>query len=347
MSGSGLGAWWDPDADAPADGEVRREVRPARATGRRPPAGTTTPGRSRGDGARLQAATEAMSFETRPSRWWSVGMVAAAVAVLAAGLVAAVQLDLAWAVLAATATLPGALLLVAEGRQPRRVAALPDGLAVTGRRYAQELPWEQVRGARRRDLIGFPDVDTYLELGTGELVELPRGTPGGAVEAWRERVDGGRPESRLPQAWHATPEDSPQGPLQVLNLGNLLTLLLVNVVIRLADFSVAWLLAGYLVLGSAAFLALPLLPRGVITADHDGFTFRAWRRKHVPWSEVTDVRRKGRYDAEVVVELASGEQHELLGPDEDVVRGWWQLAVPDGPHSRLTPGGPRTTAPGR
>lgn len=329
MTGNRLGEWWDPDTDAPAEGAERREVRPAPRTGAQPPGSTATAGPNRGDSARLRAVVEAMSYETRPSRWWSVGIVAAAAAVLAAALAAAAQLDLAWAVVAVTATLPGALLVRAEGQQPRRVAASSDGLEINGRRHAQQLPWEQVRGARRRDLIGFPDVDTYLELGTGELVKLPKGTPGGAVEAWRERVDGGRPEPRLPQAWRATPDDSTQGPIQLLNLVNLVTILVVNVVIRLADFSVAWLLAGYLLLGSVALLALPLLPRYVITADHDGLTIRAWRSERIPWSQVTDVRRKGRYDAEVVVELASGEQHEVLGPDEDVVRGWWRLAVPD------------------
>ena len=330
MSGDGLGTWWDPDADAPSDADARREVRPAPTTGRRASAGpATTPGPGRRDGARLRATTEAMSYETRPSRWWSVGVVAAAVAVLAAALAAAAQLDLAWAVVAATATLPGALLIAAEGRQPRRVAASSDGLAVTGRRHAQRFPWDQVRGARRRDLVGFPDVDTCLELGTGELVTLPGGTPGGTVEAWRERVDGGRPEPRLPQVWRVPPRDEAAGSVQVMNLVNLAALLTVTAGPQLLDLDSRYVLAGYLVVACAVFLLLPHLSRPLVTADQEGLRFRARRKKDILWSQVVDVRRKGRYDPEVVIELASGEQQEVLGPDEDVVRGWWRLAVPD------------------
>lgn len=329
MSGNGLGEWWDPDTDAPAEGAEHREVRRVPATGARPPGGAAVTGPGRGNSARLSAAVEAMSYETRPSRWWSVGVIVAGVAVLAAALTAAAQLDLAWAVVAVTAMLPTALLIRAEGRQPRRVLASADGLEVSGRRHAQQLTWDQVDLTRRRDLVGFSDVDTYLERADGALVRLPRGTPGGVVEAWRERVDGARPGPRLPQAWHPAPEADVTGPVQVMNLVNLVALLAGQVLLHLVDLDARYLLAVYLVVACAVFTLLPRLSRPLVTADHDGLTIRAWRRKHIPWSQVTDVRRKGRYDPEVVVELASGEQHELPGPDEDVVRGWWRLAVPE------------------
>ncbi|WP_380163742.1 PH domain-containing protein [Jannaschia sp. R86511] len=270
-----------------------------------------------------------MSYETRPSRWWTVGVVTCGVLVLVAALIAAAQLDLAWAVLAASATLPGFLVMRAETRQPRRVVASLDGLDITGHRRTQRFSWNEVRGARRRDVIGFSDVDTFLELGSGELVTLPKGTPGGAVEAWRGRVDGGLPELRLPQVWCVPPQEDAMGPVQVMSLVNLIALVALNAGLHLLDFDPLYVLAGYLVVGSVVFLALPHLSRPLLTADRDGLTIRAWRRKFIPWSQVTDVRRKDRYGPEVVVELASGEQHELLGPDEDVVRGWWRLAVPE------------------
>gem|GEM_PF-5989536 len=192
------------------------------------------------------------------------------------------------------------------------------------------MPWEQVRRVRGPRAVGFDRVDTHLELDSGELVPLPRRTPGGAVEGWRTSLAGGRPVPRLPQVWQLTPQEAQQQGSLLPNGVVLLSLAAFNVANAVLDLPFPAVLVVF-----GAFLLLLAVgmsrrPARGITVDEQEFKPPGWRQKAIPWSDVQDVRRKRRYDPEVVVELTSGGQREITGPDVDVVTEWWNLAVPQG-----------------
>ena len=267
-----------------------------------------------------------MAYERAPSRWWLVGIGAAGALLLLLTGLAVLGPDRTWAVPAVACLAPLVVLVVAEGRRPRRVTASETGVSLCSRRSTQHVGWEELRRVRTRQVIGFDHVDLHLERHTGDLLLLPRKTPGGVVEAWRRRVGGGRPDEELPQVWWQSNEEAQTSTVLLVSYA---PLLLFNVVIQLSDPPLPWFAAGYLLYLSGLMVAVAKLPRRpVLTADAHALMRRGRRHRDLPWSQVRDVRRKGRYDPQVVVELDSGEEVELVGPDEDVVRGWWRLAVP-------------------
>ncbi|MCQ9329894.1 PH domain-containing protein, partial [Pelistega suis] len=123
-----------------------------------------------------------------------------------------------------------ALLVAAGLRQPRRVAASASGVRVSSRLRDRDVAWDRVRRVRRPQTLGVDRPDAYLELDTGELVQLPRRTPGGVVEGWRERHRGDRPAAGLPQTWRLTPEEMAQQSWLSRNLGVFVAVMGVNLV---------------------------------------------------------------------------------------------------------------------
>ena len=274
--------------------------------------------------------TDELRCEAPLSRWWLVGIVGFAAVAVVSTVVGLVRLDVGWLALAATSAVTAAALLVAEGRQPREVAASTVGVEVVSRRRTLALPWEELRRVRGRNELGFPRVDTYLERDTGGLLALPRNTSYGAVEAWRTHLGGGRPAARLPQVWRLPLGDAGQHLSILPYLVMYSALLGVNLLADLVDLSLPGYAAAYLVTLWLLTSALSRLPAQAITADEHALTLAGWRRKRIPWSQVRDVRRKGRFDPQVVVELETGDEQDIFGPDQDVVRGWWRLAAPAG-----------------
>jgi len=262
------------------------------------------------------------------SRGWFVGAIVSALLVVAATASAGVLSDPGWAGLAVVGALSAVVLVVVESRRPRRVSASPAGVEVLDRRHARLVPWDRLRRVRGPRAVGFDRLDTYLELDTGELVRLPRRTPGGVVEGWRARQGGDGPVSQLPQVWRLTPEEAQQQSWLLPNGVLLLSLAAVNVANAVLDMPAPAFFGVYL----AALLLLGIAtwrrPARAIEVDEHEMAPPGWRQKPIRWSDVQDVRRKGRYEPEIVVELSSGGQREIVGPDLDVVTGWWHLAVP-------------------
>jgi hypothetical protein len=316
MTPVGAGAWWDPEDTTTPTARTPSHPRARLAPG--------SPARG-GPGP-----TGDPVHEAAPSRWWTAGAVATGGLALVATSPAVARWDGWWAGLAAVAAVAAALLTVSERRQPRRVAASPSGVQVSSRRRSCHVPWHQLRRVRGPRETGYARVDTYLELDTGELVRLPRQTPGGAVEGWRDRFHGDRPDPRLPQVWRLSPEDALQQLSLVHNGGLLLGLAAVNLTNASLDLPAPAFLALYITVMVLMSLALTGRPARAIRVDEHGLTLPGWRDTHIPWSHVREVRRKGRYESQVVLELSPGGEREIHGPDLDVVTGWWHLAGPAG-----------------
>ncbi|MFC7162770.1 PH domain-containing protein [Aquipuribacter hungaricus] len=260
------------------------------------------------------------------SRWWVTAVVVTGTLAVAATVVAVLSADPWWAALAVVVLAMTALLVAAGLRQPRRVAASASGVRVSSRLRDRDVAWDRVRRVRRPQTLGVDRPDAYVELDTGELVQLPRRTPGGVVEGWRERHRGDRPAAGLPQTWRLTPEEMAQQSWLSRNLGVFVAVMGVNLV-NVFDLPVPAALVGFGLMVGLVALVTSRLPSSAITVDADGMTLpRPFRRhEHLPWSQVQDVRSKGRYEPGVVVELTTGGARTVLGPDVDVVREWREL----------------------
>lgn len=314
MTPVGAGAWWDPeDETTPAARTAshprsRIEPRPAACDG---------PG-----------ATGEPVHEAAASRWWTIAFVSTGALAVMATVFAVLRSDGWWASLAVVLVVTVVLLAVIEGRQPRRVSASSAGVEVSSRHHAEQVPWERLRRVRGPRAVGFARLDTDLELDTGELVRLPRRTPGGVVEGWRERHQGDRPAPRLPQVWRLSPQEAMQQFSLLHNGGLFAGLMVMNLTNASFDLPLPAFVVAYITVLWLLTLLLWRRPVRAIRVDEHGLTLPRWRHKRIQWSQVTDVRRKGRYESQVVVEVSPDGQHEILGPDVDVVTGWWHLAVP-------------------
>ncbi|WP_336921482.1 hypothetical protein [Aquipuribacter sp. SD81] len=325
MTPRDLGAWWDPDDAGTDDAPDRAEApRASRSSRTRPVAPRTA--RPTGPPPGAAGLTGEPAYERAPSRWWWVGVGAAGLLVLVSAAMTVRSTDLGWVALTVAAALTGAALVVAEGRRPRRVAASEAGVELATRRSSVDLRWEELRRVRTQGAVGFDHLDLHLERDTGELLRLPRRTPGGLVEAWRHRFDGARPEDTLPQVWRLPREQVHAqlgSPFVLLALG----LQLPNLVGIVFELPFTWVVAAYLVVAGGFGLAMTRFPHAAAyRADTHGLTRPGWRARTTAWSDVRDVRRRGRYDPETVLELTSGEEVVVLGPDLDLVHGWWRRA---------------------
>lgn len=315
MTPVAAGAWWDPEGDEPTG--PRAASRPRVPDGPLPPTGPR-PGLT-GDPV----------HEVPVSRWWVAAVAVTGALAAAAAVTAVLRSDPWWAALAVVVLLMTALLVVTVLRQPRRVAASASGVQVSSRLRDRHVPWDRVRRVRRPRTLAVDRPDAYLELDTGELVQLPRRTPGGVVEGWRERHHGDRPAAGLPQTWRLTPDEVMQQSWLSRNLGLFLAVSGVNLM-NVFDLPVPAALVGFVLVVGLVSLATSRLPSAAITVDEAGLTLpRPFRRhEHLPWSQVQEVRARSRYEPEVVVELTTGETRTVVGPDVDVVREWWALAAP-------------------
>ncbi|WP_380165080.1 hypothetical protein [Jannaschia sp. R86511] len=262
-----------------------------------------------------------LGHDHAPGRGWLLTALVLTVLAVVAGLGASLARVPALWVLVGLLLLVAGVLVVHEALAPRAVRGTVDGVAVRARWWRTHVPWERLRRVRLADETSWSrGRDACLDRDGGRLVRLPAGLPSGTVERWREQVGGARPAETLPQTWR-----QPQPDQWALVLTGIAMVFNLASAVSRSDLVFGLLSGGILLLTAVAGVAL--WRRGPqVRADLRGLTVRAVRRRHVPWSEVTEVRPADRYYRSAVVVRPDGSTRRLLSVPVDVVRHWQALA---------------------
>ncbi|WP_380165078.1 PH domain-containing protein [Jannaschia sp. R86511] len=269
-----------------------------------------------------------VQVQGRRSPWWTVGYVTTlggTVVTVGVGLLGPSDPELT--LLTVALGLAAGCVWWLDRLGPRRITADVAALTVSSPRRRRTVRWDELRRVRTQEGRGTPHVDAALELRDGRLVSLPPGTPAGTVEAWRDGLGGGAaPPAELPQRWVV---------IEASSWSVVLWGVAANVVIQLLSRLLDLSLVGVLGLGVLVLVAVvPLTawvvhrrpPRPHVVADEDGLRLGRGGRRHVPWSDVVEVRPRSRFEPVTVLERGDGSVVTVSGPPPPVVQEWHRLA---------------------